>query len=129
MPKIRDTSTNEVIDVAATPSWVAGIWECGDQRFTDADGDLYEAVPDAAVPPKVSPVEFKLLFTAPERVAIKAARAADPVVDDFMSLVEDPRLTHVDLALQSTQAALGYLVANALLTEERRTEIIAGNVQ
>lgn len=79
--------------------------------------------------PKVSPVEFKLLFTAQERVAIKAARSTDPVIDDFFSIVEDPRLTHVNLALQSTQAALAYLEEKGLITAQRREQILSGMVQ
>lgn len=79
-----------------------------------------------ATPPKVSPVEFKLLFTSAERVAIKAARASDPVVDDFYDIIEDPRLTHVDLGLQSTKDALGYMASRGLLTAERVEEILSG---
>ena len=79
--------------------------------------------------PKVSPVEFKLLFSALERVAIKAARATDPVIDDFFEIVEDPRLTHVNLGLQSTQDALSYLETKGLVTTERRIQILAGQVQ
>lgn len=79
--------------------------------------------------PTVTPVEFKLLFTSHERVAIKAARATDPVIDDFYDIVEDPRLTFVDLGLQSTQDALSYMVAQGLLTEDRRSEILTGILQ
>lgn len=78
---------------------------------------------------KVSPIEFKLLFTAQERVAIKATRSTDPVIDDFFEVVEDPRLTHVNLGLQSTQDALAYLEAKGLITTSRRQEILAGQVQ
>ncbi len=85
--------------------------------------------PAPATPPQVSPVQFKLLFTPQERVAIKAARATDPVIDDFYDIVEDARLTHVDLGLKSTQAAIGYLVAKSLLTEGRKSEILRGEVQ
>jgi hypothetical protein len=84
--------------------------------------------PPAAFP-KVSPVEFKLLFTAQERVAIKAARATDPAIDDFFGIIEDPRLTHVNLGLQSTQDALAYLEAKGLITTDRRVQILAGQVQ
>ena len=92
------------------------------------------AIPEPApepepVHPKVSPVEFKLLFTSQERVAIKAARNTDPVVDDFYDIVEDPRLTHVDLGLQSTQEALAYMAANGLIAESRISEILTGKVQ
>ena len=78
---------------------------------------------------KVSPIEFKLLFTSQERVAIKSARNTDPVVDDFYDIVEDPRLTHVDLGLQSTQYALAYMAANGLIAESRVAEILTGKVQ
>ena len=79
--------------------------------------------------PQVSPVQFQLLFTSPERVAIKAARPNDPVIEDFYSLVEDPRLTYVDLGLKSTQEALDHLVAVSLITEVRKAEILTGVLQ
>ena len=82
--------------------------------------------PAAPVPPKVSPVEFKLLFTAPERVAIKTS--ADPIVQDFNDVVNDPRLTYVDLALKSTQDALDYLTAVGILADGRKAQILTGNV-
>lgn len=85
--------------------------------------------PIAPVLPKLSPVEFMLLFTSAERVAIKAARATDPVIDDFMDIIEDPRLTIVDVGLKSTRDALLYLVSKNILTEERSTEILSGQVQ
>lgn len=80
--------------------------------------------PPAPFLPKVSPVEFKLLFTSAERVAIKAS--TDPVVLDFFSIVEDQRLTHVDLALQSTQDALSYLESKALIAVGRKAAILTG---
>lgn len=101
------------------------------------NGELVKPEPPAPTPestqaptaaPKVSPVEFKLLFTSPERVAIKAARATDPVIDDFYDIVEDPRLTHVDLGLQSTKDTIGYLQGKGLLTAERAAEILIGKV-
>lgn len=85
--------------------------------------------PVAVIPPKVSPVEFMLLFKSPERIAIKAARPTDPVIDDFMDIVDDTRLTHVDLALQSTKDALDYFVFKTILTPERKDQILSGQVQ
>lgn len=78
---------------------------------------------------RVSPVEFKLLFTSAERIAIKGVRETDAVVDDFFDIVDDPRLTYVDLGLQSTKDALAYLASQNLITETRRDEILAGQVQ
>ena len=89
-------------------------------------------IPEPVTPepnyPKVSPVEFKMLFTSPERVAIREARASDAVIDDFYDIVEDPRLTHVDLGLKSTQDALDYMVSKGLISDERKTEILTGKV-
>jgi len=95
-----------------------------------------ELIPDAAaikaaavnaqVFPKVSPIEFKLLFTSAERIAIKAAVATDPVIEDFYSIIEDPRLTFIDLGLSSTQSALLYMVLQGILTSGRVPEILSG---
>ena len=113
---------------------VPGEVEPGWQRNPDTGAwsapTLVDLQPEpTAEAPKVSPVEFKLLFSAQERVAIKAARATDPVIDDFFEIVEDPRLTHVNLGLQSTQDALAYLELKGLITDERRVQILAGQVQ
>lgn len=76
---------------------------------------------------RVSPVQFKLLFTVGERVAIKASE--DPIVKDFFEIVNDPRLTFVDLGLQSTQQALQYLEAKALIGAGRPAQILTGIIQ
>lgn len=83
----------------------------------------------AATYPKVSPVEFLLLFTISERVAIREKRQTDPVIDDFFNLVEDPRLTHVDLGLPSTQVALNYFAELQLIADHRIPEILSGKYQ
>lgn len=83
----------------------------------------------AIVPPKVSPIEYKLLFTSAERIAIAQAKATDAVLQDLYSILDDPRLTEVDLALQSTQDALDYLVFKALLAPGRKAEILTGIVK
>lgn len=102
---------------------VDGIWTA------PAVAEPVPVEPPAAVPPKVSPVEFKLLFTAAERIAIKVARATDPVIDDFYTIIEDTRLTYVDLGLISTQEALGYLALQGLIEEGRVPEILSGTVK
>lgn len=118
-----------VVEFVAVPGTVV----IGSTR--DANGIWTAPVPAAAqtqiaaVAPKTSPVEFKLLFSAQERVAIKVVRATDPVLDDFFSLVDDPRLTHVDLGLQSTKDAIAYLVTGGLLTQTRADEILAGTLK
>ena len=83
----------------------------------------------ALIPPKVSPVEFALLFNSAERVSLKALRVTDPILDDFFDIVEDPRLTVVDLNLPSTQNALDHMIAIGELTAERKAEILTGTIQ
>lgn len=126
MPTIKHIATGKIFTVASQPQFSSGIWECGDQRFTDPDGAEYMPVTDA---PKVSPVEFTLLFTSAERVAIKAERATDPVIADIYSIVDDPRLTHVDLGLQSTRDAIDYLIGTGLVDATRREAILSGVLQ
>lgn len=121
-PDIAALYDTDVPDEAQNgDSYVDGVWTA--KPVTEP------VVPEpvAPVPPKVSPVEFKLLFTAQERVAIKAS--TDAVVQDFFELVNDPRLTHVNLALQSTQDALAYLTGLGILADGRSAQIITGDVQ
>lgn len=65
--------------------------------------------------PSVSPVQFKLLWTSAERISLRSLRTSDVVLQDFFDIIEDPRLTAVDLYLQSTQDGVTYAV-NALVT-------------
>lgn len=83
-----------------------------------------EPTPAPTEAPKVSTIEFKLLFTSGERIAIKSS--TDPVVQDFYEITNDPRLTHVDLGLRSTQDAIAYLVHVGILTQVRADAILAG---
>lgn len=136
MSAIKHIQSGTVIRTTTLPTWINGTWECGDSRYLDTDKSKYQAVPDA---PKVSPVTFLLLFTSQERVAIKAVIAGDtsaahpvavdPVIADWWSIVTDPRLTFVDLSLESTQQALAYLVTRGLIAADRPAQIITGIIQ
>ena len=108
-----------------------------DQSFIDQIKDEYdeivEVVPPVPTEPVeipdltfyiISPVQFKLLFTSEERVAIKSARTTDPVIDDFFDIIDDPRLSEVNLNLTSTIDALKYLVTKNLITEVRKNQIL-----
>ena len=85
-----------------------------------------EVEPEPVPAPVISPIDFKLLFTSPERVAIKNARVTDEILEDFYSIIEDPRLTSVDLGLQSTIDGIGYLAVQSLIEPERVEVILAG---
>ncbi|MBB4287965.1 hypothetical protein [Roseospira goensis] len=105
----------------------------------DPDTDTWTAPPDPApapdpdpapaVPTTYTPPQFMAaLFTAPERIAIRAARETDPVVDDFLTLIEDPRLTEVDRTDPGTVQAIQYLTTTdpPLLTAARAAQVLAG---
>lgn len=87
-----------------------------------------ELIPSTEIPTKtkVSPIEFKLLFTSTERIAIKAAKATDPILEDAFEILDDPRLTYVDLTLTSNKNLVGYLALQNLIAPERVAEILTG---
>jgi len=76
--------------------------------------------------PKLSPLQFKMCFTSQERTAIKALRATNPVIEDAYEILDDPRLTTVDLSLASNQGLIDYLVSLSVLTAERAAQIKLG---
>jgi hypothetical protein len=122
-PEVSELYSADVPDNAANgDGWVDG-------ALVKRPAPAQEHIEEPVQRPRVSPVEFKLLFAPQERVAIKSARANDPVIEDFMEIVEDQRLTYVDLNLKSTQDALGYLVAKGILTEDRKAQILDGTLQ
>lgn len=86
------------------------------QQIPQSEGDFI----------RVSPVEFKLLFTSAERIAIKESK--DPVIVDFFEIINDPRLTFINLGLESTKSALNYLQQQSLITEDRKALILQGQV-
>ena len=93
------------------------------------DGEWVNPAPIEPVEPeivyeKVSPVEFKILFTMSERLAINPLKQSDEIIKDWFEILDDARLTFVDLGLKSTQDALSYLVTLEILTEDRKLQIL-----
>jgi hypothetical protein len=70
----------------------------------------------------VSAINFKLLWKIDERIALKELAASDLIVEDFLSLLNDPRLELVNLSLQSTKDMVEYclnkLLENNILTND-----------
>lgn len=89
-------------------------------------------VPEVAIEPKeVDPITFKLLFTSAERVAAKALRASDPAIDDFWTILDDPRTRTVDMRIPSIQAIIEYTLTacNVGNVAERKAQILQGIIQ
>lgn len=76
----------------------------------------------------VTPVQFKTLFTVQERVALREHRKIDPIVEEFMDIVDDPRCTTILLNAQGTKDGLLYLVSKSIITEERVPEVLAAKI-
>lgn len=119
-------------DVAAqfseVPNTVQEGWVKTGTKWAAPDA-VPEPAPSAPAYIQVSPVQFKLLFTPPERVAIQAARGEDAILDDFYTILDDPRLTHVDFAIQGNRNAIAYLALQGYITAERVEQIIRGEYQ
>lgn len=77
----------------------------------------------------LSPIEFKMLFTVQERLAIKTARSTDAVVEDIFSLLDDPRLTAVRLNIKGTRDSVKYLAQAGLIAANRVDQILSGTPQ
>ena len=121
-PDIARLYDTEVPDEAQNgDSYVDGVW-------TAKPVPEYVAPePAAPVPPKVTVIEYKMLFTSQERIAAKAS--TDPVIVDLRELMDDPRTSHVDLSLQSISDALDYMTATGLIAAGRKAEILTGTVR
>ena len=63
----------------------------------------------------------KRRFTVVERIAIRAAALSDPIIADFMDLLDSADLVFLDDA--GLAAGLGYLVSVGLLAPVRPQEI------
>lgn len=87
---------------------------------------IVTAVEIAVIPPKLSPIEFKMLFTSQERIAITALKSTDAIIGDAFMILDDPRLTEVDLSLASNIDLIDYLATVVpILTPARVAEIKA----
>lgn len=131
--KIENNKVENVIvlrdeDVGLMPSdWVLVKSDTANIGDDYINGVFVAQAPVYIEPPApiktLSPIAFKLRFTPQERVAIYAS--TDVIVKDFIAILDDPRLTLVDLTLQSTIDAVGYLAAQGLIEQSRVSEILS----
>jgi len=101
-------------------------------RLVDDEWEPPEVIetPVAQIEPKeVDPITFKLLFTSAERIAAKALRATDPLIDDFWSILDDPRTRSVDMRIPSIQAVIEHTLDAIDAAPERKDQILQGIVQ
>ncbi len=78
----------------------------------------------------VTVMHFKLSFLPQERVQINELRKTDSVIDDFYTILDDPRCVRIDLNLPSIQAAVNSFVGRIEgFTQERANEILSGTIK
>lgn len=128
MQKLKNIQSGEIYTFGTNvPSFSAGVWCIGNMKFVDPTKTKYEIIDYPEISDlSISPIRFKLLFTATQRIAIRTS--VNPVVQDFFNLIEDPRLDAVILPLSSTVDALSYLVSINILTEEEKTRILSNTL-
>jgi hypothetical protein len=78
-------------------------------------------------PPHITKLAFKQRMTAAERIAIRTRAATDPIVADFLDLVNDA--TFIDLNHEENAMGLAYLEQQGDLDEGRANEILTSPIQ
>ena len=76
-----------------------------------------ETIEAVVILPILTIMEFKMLLNSMERITIKTN--SDPIVEDFYSLIEDIRFTHIDRNLESTKEAIYYMESVGIFTPDR----------
>ena len=77
----------------------------------------------APVPRTITKLEYLRRFTTDERVAIRAAAAANPVLDDYLKLMELAQ--EINLDDPDTVAAVQMLEQSGLIAAGRADEVLA----
>ena len=77
----------------------------------------------APVPRTITKLEYLRRFTTAERVAIRAAASANPVLDDYLKLMELAQEINLDDA--DTIAAVQMLEQSGLIAAGRAAEVLA----
>lgn len=120
---------NIAAEFVSVPDTVKPGWRLIDEEWTAPEAS---SVPEVVVEPKeVDPITFKLLFTSVERIAAKTLRASDPAIDDFWTILDDPRTRSVDMRIPSIQAIIEHTLTacNVEDVAGRKAQILQGIIQ
>ena len=129
MATIIVVETGESITVASAPTWSSGVWDCGDQRFTDAGKTLYVPGPDVQAPASwdLAPAEYFWIDVGPffDRFGTKAIdimSSTDPLVDGMVKMTF-PR-KYIDLKRADLPQLVGILVSKGIITQSLATTVL-----
>lgn len=136
---VRDTdpdgyyAPNVAAEFQEVPDSVENGWLLDGETWEAPVIPVIEPVEPTPEPLHLTPVEFKMCFTSTERVAITTIRdddahPASATLKDIYSILDDPRLSFVDLRLQSSLDLIDFLVTIGCLTPERAAMVKAGTI-
>lgn len=117
------------VEFVSVPDTVKAGWRLIDEEWIAPE---VPSIPEVVVTPReVDQITFKLLFTSSERIAAKALRASDPAIDDFWTILDDPRTRSVDMRIPSIQAIIEHTLTacNVDNVAERKAQILQGIIQ
>lgn len=120
-PATGETHTFESRPVYST---AVGGWSVDGLTFIDPAREEWTLI--APTTPWLNVPAFMMRFHPEERLAIRASE--NPVIVDFLRLVDDPRVQNVDLTHPSVQGAVMYMALNVnppLIAPARVAEILA----
>ena len=125
MPKFKATSSSgEVIEYTHTlpdPEHLQPGWRLEQLIIAEASPDAPEPEPTGKVMTKL---EYLRRFSQDERIAIRTVAASNPVLADYMALLE--LATEIDTDDPDTQAAVMMLEGAGLIAAGRGVEILYG---
>lgn len=100
-------------------------------HYPDGNYELEEIFtpPVDPAPIRIDTPLFIMRFTPQERVAMRQAAKAEneyaPLIEDWLAILNDPRLAYVELGDPNLIAAMGMMVQLGLLTQERADIVMA----
>jgi hypothetical protein len=125
MPTFKATSPSgeiiEYIDTLPDPAHLQSGWRLEQIIIAEASPDAPEPEPVGKVMTKL---EYLRRFTQEERILIRTVAASNPVLADYMALLELAQ--EVDTNDPDTQAAVQMLEAAGLIAAGRGAEILYG---
>lgn len=105
------------VDVTDRPDAVVG-------STYDVETDTFTPPPPPPARPKqLSRFEFMGLLTPQERIALKARRATDPILDDAFDLLD--MANHVEPSHPMIAQMLGYVQQIGVMSADRRAAFVA----
>jgi hypothetical protein len=91
------------------------------------DGSTFTPPAPVVLPQSWTGLEFKRLFTPSERVAMRTAAKTDPVVEDFLDILDTTAMSGSRIVADDPDldAGLDYVTAQGLLAAGRKAEILS----